>query len=152
MEIVPAQHSSDRIAKERAVLTTPWLCSCVHHRSREGSVAGRVRPAASEQAWQTPTASSTCELSVKPSVRASWVSASLELALEVVGEMHVGHGTAHLAREVVMVPDERLGELEAGELADAGQATDDALGLEHGEVAVDAARALAGRAPRSRRR
>ena len=57
--------------------------------------------------------------------------------------MHVGHGAAHLAREVVVVADERLGELEAGEVADAGHAADDAFGLEHREVAVDAARALA---------
>jgi hypothetical protein len=69
----------------------------------------------------------------------------VELALEIVGEVNVGHGAAHLAREVMVVPDERLGELEPGEVADAGHAPDHAFGFEHGEIAVDAARALAWR-------
>ena len=90
---------------------------------------------------------------MKPSARGELRERLVELAFEVVGELHVGHGAAHLAGEVVMVPDERLGELEPGEVADAGQAPHDALGLEHREVAVDAARALARRPlARSRRR
>jgi len=43
----------------------------------------------------------------------------------------------------VVVADERLGQLEPGELADPGHTVDDSFGLEHGEIAVDAARALA---------
>ena len=71
---------------------------------------------------------------------------TIELGFELVGEVHVGHRTTLPAREVVMVADERLGQLEPGELADAGHAMDDAFGLEHREVAVHAARALAGAA------
>jgi hypothetical protein len=68
---------------------------------------------------------------------------AIELGLEVVGEVHVGHRTTLTAREMVMVTDERFGQLEPCELSDSRHAMDDALGLEHGEVAVDAARALA---------
>src|SRR5262245_33781071 len=46
------------------------------------------------------------------------VERSLEPALQIGGEVHVGHRTTDLAREVVMVADERLGELEPGEVAD----------------------------------
>jgi hypothetical protein len=45
---------------------------------------------------------------------------------------------------MVMVSDKRLSQLEPRELADAGHPMDDAFGLEDGEVAVDAARALPG--------
>jgi hypothetical protein len=61
-----------------------------------------------------------------------------------VGEVHVGHRTTHPTREVVMVADQGVRELEAGELPDARQAMDDALGLEDGEIAVHTARTLAG--------
>jgi len=66
----------------------------------------------------------------------------VELALEIVGEMHVGHGSAHLTRQVMVVAHQRLGELESGLVADAGHPADHAFGLEDGEVAVDAARPL----------
>jgi hypothetical protein len=71
---------------------------------------------------------------------------SIELGLEVVGEVHVGHGTTHPAREVMMMTHQRLGQFEAGELAHAGHAMHDSLGFEHGEIAVDAARTLPRRA------
>jgi hypothetical protein len=67
----------------------------------------------------------------------------VELALEIVGKVHVGHRAANLARKVMVVPDERLGELEPGEIADARHAPDHPFGFEHGEIAVDAARPLA---------
>ena len=68
---------------------------------------------------------------------------AIELGFELVREVHVGHRTTLATREVVMVADECLGQLEPRELADPGHAMDDALGLEHREIAVDAARALA---------
>lgn len=66
----------------------------------------------------------------------------VETAFEIVGELNVGHRPAGLAGQVVMMADERLGELEAGKVADTGQASDHTFGFEHGEVAVDAARSL----------
>ena len=70
---------------------------------------------------------------------------TIELGFELTGEVHVGHRTTLPAREVVMVADEGFGQLEAGEFPDAGHAMDDAFGLENGEIAIDAARALPGR-------
>ena len=67
---------------------------------------------------------------------------AIELRFELVREVHVGHRPTHATREVVVVPDQRLRELEPGELADSRHAMHDALGFEHGEIAVDAARAL----------
>lgn len=69
---------------------------------------------------------------------------AIELGLELMGEMHVGHRTTDPTREMMVVADEGLGELETGELPDAGHAMHDALGLEDGKIAVDAARTLAG--------
>jgi hypothetical protein len=69
---------------------------------------------------------------------------AIELRLELVRKVHVGHRTTHSTREVVMMTDQCLGELEAGELADPCHAMHDPLGFEHGEIAVNAARALAG--------
>ena len=79
---------------------------------------------------------SICELAENP----------IKVTFEFAGQVHVGHRTTLMTSEVVMVADERLGQLEPGELADAGHARHDALGLEHGEIAVDAARALTGSA------
>jgi hypothetical protein len=69
---------------------------------------------------------------------------TIELGFELMGEVHVGHRTTRPAREVVMVADEGFGQLEAGKFPDAGHAMDDALGLENGEIAIHAARALPG--------
>ena len=103
-------------------------------------------PVRLEHAWQTPTASSSWALTVKPSLRASWASASSRRASSSWGSSHVGHGAADLARQVVMMAHERLGQLEAGEVADPREAPYDPLGLEHREVAVHAAQALPRRA------
>ena len=69
---------------------------------------------------------------------------TIELAFELRGEVHVGHRTTLATRQMVMVADEGFGQLEAGEFPDAGHAMDDALGLEDGEIAIHAARALPG--------
>lgn len=66
----------------------------------------------------------------------------VETAFDIVGEPNVGHRSAGLAGQVVMVADECLGQLEAGKVADPGQASDHTFGFEHGEIAVDAARSL----------
>lgn len=68
---------------------------------------------------------------------------TIELGFELVGEMYVGHRTTLPAREVVMVAHEGFGELEPRELADSRHPMHDALGLEHCEIAIHAARALA---------
>jgi hypothetical protein len=68
---------------------------------------------------------------------------SIELGFELMGEVHVGHRTTLTTREMVMVADEGFGELEPRELTDARHAMDDAFGLEHREIAIHAARALA---------
>ena len=68
---------------------------------------------------------------------------TIELGFERRGEVHVGHRTTLPTGEMVMVADEGFGELEPRELTDSRHAMDDAFGLEHREIAIHAARALA---------
>jgi hypothetical protein len=64
---------------------------------------------------------------------------ALEAALRLAWQLEVGHGAAHTAGEVVMMAEEVLRQLEACELAVAGDAVDEEDLLEDGEVAVHGA-------------
>ena len=68
---------------------------------------------------------------------------TIELGFELVREVYVGHRATLPAREVVVVADEGFGQLEPRELTDSRHPMNDTLGLEHREVAIHAARALA---------
>ena len=65
---------------------------------------------------------------------------AVQVGFEVVGERDVGHGSAGGAREVMVVTEGMLGELESGVLARVVREAMDEIGFfENGERAVDAA-------------